>query len=248
MSRFKLVLASATVFAGIGAAAFAQAPTYDPTQLPAIQGKVAQYSLTPRGDVDGLLMADGTEVHLPPHLSTQLVFAVKPGDAVTIHGLKARAVPMVMAMSITNDATHAEVVATGPHERHGGGTPMEVSGKVKEQLHGPRGDLNGVLLEDGTIVHLPPPEAERLASQLAAGQSIYVRGDGMQNALGHVVAAQAIGPSKDNVTEIHGPRMGWGNRMAGGMAGMFHHHGPHHGMMGHDGPDGAGGPPPPPPQ
>ncbi len=55
--------------------------------------------------MDGLILDDGTEVHLPPHLGAQLVAAVKPGDVVTIHGLRARAVPMVQAVSITNDAT-----------------------------------------------------------------------------------------------------------------------------------------------
>jgi len=51
-----------------------------------IKGTVAQYSLTPGGDVDGLILADGTEIFWPPHFSTQLVFSVRPGDAVTIQG------------------------------------------------------------------------------------------------------------------------------------------------------------------
>ena len=126
-------------------------------------GKVAQYTLTPRGDMDGLILDDGTEVHLPPHLSTQLVYAVKPGDTVTIHGLKARAVPLVAASSIANDATGQTVVDNGPPVRPrgpaGGGQSIEAQGRVKQQLHGPRGDLNGVVLEDGTIIRLPPPEA-----------------------------------------------------------------------------------------
>jgi hypothetical protein len=217
--------------------ALAQQPTYDPAQLPAIQGKVAQYTLTPRGDVDGFVLDDGTEVHVPPHLSTQLVFAVHPGDAVTIHGLKARAVPMVMAMSVTNDATHTTVMGGGRPGREGGAM-LEATGKIKAQLHGPRGELNGVLLEDGTVVHLPPPEAERLGAQLAVGQTIYARGDGISNALGHVVAARAIGPSKDQATEIRGPRPGWGHWM--------------HGMMGgrrdSPPPGGPGAPPPPAPR
>ncbi len=90
--RTRHILLAATLLAGgVGAAVAQNAATYDPSQLPAIQGKVAEYSLTPRGDVDGLILADGTEVHMPPHLGTQLVYAVKPGDAVTIRGLKARA-------------------------------------------------------------------------------------------------------------------------------------------------------------
>jgi hypothetical protein len=57
------------------------APIYDLQQLPATEGTVSRYTLTPRGDVDGLILADGTEVHFPPHLSSRLVFAIKPGSA-----------------------------------------------------------------------------------------------------------------------------------------------------------------------
>src|SRR5271166_3141021 len=90
--------AAALIVGGATIAQAQQAATYDPSQLPAIQGRVGQYRLTPRGDVDGLILTDGTEVHLPPHLGTQLVFVVKPGDAVTLHGLRARAIPMVQAL------------------------------------------------------------------------------------------------------------------------------------------------------
>src|SRR4051812_28346748 len=94
-----------------GAAAYAQTGAYvwDPAQLPETKGVVQQYTVTPRGDIDGLILAGGTEVKPPPHLSAQIVFAIKPGDAVTVHGLKARAVPLVDAASITNDATGAMV-------------------------------------------------------------------------------------------------------------------------------------------
>ena len=75
--RHHVVLAAFLATTGV---AMAQAAaTYDPAQLPATKGVVAAYSLTPRGDVDGLILTDGTEVHLPPHLGAQLVFAVKPG-------------------------------------------------------------------------------------------------------------------------------------------------------------------------
>jgi hypothetical protein len=45
-----------------GAAAFGQGVAgSDPDQFPAVHGKVAQYSLTPRGEVDGLILDDGTQ-------------------------------------------------------------------------------------------------------------------------------------------------------------------------------------------
>src|SRR5580700_7718883 len=86
---------------GMNATAHAQTvgSPWDASQLPETRGIVKQYTLTPRGDVDGLILNDGTEVTLPPHLTSQIVFAVRPGDAVTIRGLKARALPLIEAAS-----------------------------------------------------------------------------------------------------------------------------------------------------
>ena len=219
----RAALLAATLLAGGGAAA-ALAQTlpqtggaYDPAQLPAIHGKVAQYDLTPRGDVDGLILQDGTEVHFPPHLGVQVVAAVRPGEDVTVHGLKARALPLVQAMSVTGDASGKTVVDQGPggprgpgHHPpppppRGAGQQLQAQGTVKMQLHGPRGELNGVLLEDGTMVHLPPPEAARLAAELTPGSPIAVRGDGMDSSLGRVIGAQAIGPSPDKLAQVAAP-------------------------------------------
>jgi hypothetical protein len=64
--------------------AFAQAPppdarapgmsaaVYDPQQFPTFRGEVQQFTLTGRGDIDGFILKDGTEVKTPPELSTQL--------------------------------------------------------------------------------------------------------------------------------------------------------------------------------
>ncbi len=215
--RTRHILLAATLLAGgVGAAVAQNAATYDPNQLPAIQGKVAEYSLTPRGDVDGLILVDGTEVHLPPHLGTQLVYAIKPGDAVTIRGLKARAIPMVQAMSVKNDATGTTVTDTGP-----GGPPgpsdtqqaLSATGRIKAPLHGPRGDLNGALLEDGTIVRLPPPEAQRLAAILVAGAPLTVQGLGSEGPLGRVIEARSIGPDATHLAQVAAPpRPGPGHR------------------------------------
>jgi hypothetical protein len=207
--RARHVLLAAMLLAGAGGIAAAQnAATYDPGQLPATKGKVAEYSLTPRGDVDGLILSDGTEVHLPPHLGTQLVYVAKPGDAVTIHGLRARALPMVQAMSVSNDATGRVVVDTGPGGPSGPRRAEQLltaQGRIKAQLHGPQGELNGALLEDGTIVRLPPPEAQRLAAELKVGAPLYVQGDGFEGSLGRVIAARSIGPDATQVAEIAAP-------------------------------------------
>jgi hypothetical protein len=212
-----ILLAAAVIAGGTGIARAQQAGTFDPSQLPAIQGAVGQYSLTPRGDVDGLILTDGTEVHMPPHLGTQLVFAVKPGDAVTVHGLRARAIPMVQALSVTNDATGDTVTDNGPGGPPGPGGAQQIlaaEGNIKTQLHGPQGDLNGVLLEDGTIVRLPPPEANRRSAELAPGGPLSVQGEGYSGPLGRVIEATSIGSSQDQLAPIAarsqpiGPRAG----------------------------------------
>ncbi len=208
MSRIKTSLLACTLLAAsplflAGGLAYAQRPTvYDPAQLPEIKGKVAQYILTPRGDVDGLILADGTEVHVPPFLSTQVVATVKPGDAVTIHGLKARAIAMVAAASVANDATGVTLTVHRPMEHHGAGAPQEASGKIKALLHEPRGEVAGAVLEDGTQVRLPPSEARRLTAQLAIGAPLTVRGEGYTGPLGHVVAARELGPDAQHLSRV----------------------------------------------
>lgn len=208
MTTRDLLLATSLVAACAGVAIAQDATSFDPSQLPATRGSVSAYSLTPRGDVDGLILADGTEVHLPPHLGTQLVFAVKPGDAVTIHGLRARAIPMVQAMSVSNDVTGKTVTddgQAGPHGPRGNQQKLTAEGRIKSQLHGPRGELNGALLEDGTIVRLPPPEALRLAAKLTPGAMLYVEGDGFAGLLGRVIAAQSLGPNPAQLAQIAAP-------------------------------------------
>jgi hypothetical protein len=159
-----------------------------------------------------LILADGTEVHFPPHLSTQLVYAIKPGDVVTVRGLKALSAPLIAAIAITNDATGSAVVDSGPGAGPGPGPrgarqAMSLQSRVQMSLHGPRGELNGAMLEDGTILRLPPPEAERIAALLMPGQAIVVQGDGLTTAMGRVVEVQAIGPSQAqlNVAQRPGP-------------------------------------------
>ncbi len=206
-------------------------PAFDLSQLPATRGTVKYFTLTPRGDVDGFFLADGTQVHVPPHLSTQLVAAVRLGDAVTVRGLRAAAVPMVAALSVAGDASGQTVVDTGPPggpppPPPGGpaaGPPSEVSGKIIAVLHGPRGEANGAMLEDGTVLRLPPPEAARLTAMLASGQTVVAQGPGIANNLGRMVDVRAIGPSHDQLAQVQAPP-----------------------PRGPGGPDGRRGPPPPP--
>ena len=240
MTRWRALLLAAGAAGLLGAGvAHAQAgATYDPAQLPEIKGVVAQYDLTPRGDVDGVILQDGTEVHLPPHLSSELAAAVRPGGAVTIHGLRARALPLVQAASITDDASGRTVTDTGPgpgagpgahppgpppgppwpHNPRDEGQALDAQGTVRMLLHGPRGDFNGVLLDSGAMIHLPPPEAARLAADLAVGRPVAAEGFGVRNSLGESIAARRIGASRDTMAQVAAPPPGGPGRPPHGPA------------------------------
>jgi hypothetical protein len=192
--------------------------TFSQQQLPETRGTVQRFTLTPRGDLDGFVLADGTDVHVPPHLSTQLAAAVRPGDAVSVRGYRSGTVPLVVAAAVTDAVTNQTVVDQGPPPPGFGPPPppppgvptpgsqqISLIGKVQASLYGPAGDLNGAVLDDGTIVRLPPPTAYQSSNLLAPGQSIAVQGWGLTNAYGRVVDAQAIGPAAAQMTSVAPP-------------------------------------------
>jgi hypothetical protein len=202
---------SAPPIGQLAAPAVAQAPLYDPRQLPAERGQVQQFTLTPRGDIDGLILTDGTEVKTPPHLSTEIAYSVKPGDAVVIHGLHAAALPLVQAISVTDEVTGRTVVDNGPPGpgRGPAAAPLggfgEVQGRVRMSLHGAQGEVNGALLDDGTVLRLPPPEAYRFTALLQPGQELFAEGTSLETAIGKVLEVREIGASREQLSTVDTP-------------------------------------------
>jgi len=72
-------------------------------------------------------------------------------------------------------------------------------------LHGPQGDVNGALLDDGVIFRLPPPEANRFATLLHPGQTIVAEGSELVTPLGTVMDVRQIGPSREQLSLVAGP-------------------------------------------
>ncbi len=226
MIRFAISMSGTAMFLAVGATAVAQDAVFDPNQLPAIQGTVSQYILDSDGDVAGLMLDGGTEVQANTRDTSELVLVARPGDHVTVHGLKARAEPMMLAMSITNDTTHATLLTRSRSRSHDRDTPSEAAGLIKAQLHDSQGEIDGVLLGDGTTVNLPLSDAERRGPQLAVGQTIYASGSGTSNLLGRVIAARVLGPSKAAATQVVSPAVDEEN--GGRHRGRGRGHGRHH--------------------
>jgi hypothetical protein len=207
MRRHTVILAALTIASAAHAQYGAQA--YDPNQLPSYRGNVQLLTLTPSGDIDGLILTDGTEIKTPPHLSTALALTIRPGDPITVHGLKAAQLPLIQALSITNDTTGKAVIDFGPDRAGRTSSSVAqtakrraVSGRVRMPLHGPMGDINGILLEDGTVLRLPPLEGTRFNPLFAPGQMIAARGIERVNVAGKVVEVTAIGASPEHLQSI----------------------------------------------
>lgn len=170
---------------------------------------MVQYLTNPSGDVDGLLLADATVVRFPPHLGPALVRLVRPGEPVTVTGF--RWVPnTVQATTIANDASHQSITDAPPSP----GTPppppprdaapqaMSASGEVRTATYAPRGELDGAILTNGTVVHVPPHLGASFANLLVRGHMIAATGYGATNAYGKSLEATAIGPSPTQLRPV----------------------------------------------
>jgi hypothetical protein len=79
---------------------------FETGELPHVTSDVDRFLVNPEGDTDGLVLANGLEVHFPPGISAEVVATVRAGDRVTIHGRVPRATASLDAVSIvTQDGT-----------------------------------------------------------------------------------------------------------------------------------------------
>jgi hypothetical protein len=188
----------------------------DPDYLPEIAGTVDQFLVNMHGEADGFLLTDGSEVHVPPHLSSRLLRDVRPGGKVRVRGVRPRGVEMVAAIAI--DTAKGRILDEGPELREDDDaleraqhSPMSAQGIVKQAIHGPKGEMRGAVLEDGRIVRLPPHEAKRFSDLFKKGARISVKGDGATTSFGTVIEARAIGASAETIEPVgagkpkHGP-------------------------------------------
>jgi hypothetical protein len=171
-----------------------------------LQGTVARLLPTPRGEVDGLLLEDGRIVRFPPHMSAALLSVVGQGDAVMIDGMVERAGSEMRAWRITNRTTNRTVTEAPPpfppEPRVWSGRDMRVSGVVRRTLTGGRGETNGVILDDGTVVRFPPHVGEAFATILAPGARLIAQGYGSSGPAGTALEAVALGSSEGTVVSV----------------------------------------------
>jgi hypothetical protein len=185
----------------------------DPDYLPEHSGTFERFLLNPHGETDGMILSDGTEVHFPPHLSAEMLTAIRLGTKpkVKVRGVRPRGSELIAAVAIDTDGKR--ILDRGPDKGRDGKkkdqhaatslrSPLQVEGIVRCVLHGPKGETRGVLLEDGTSIRFPPHEAEHIARLLSKGRKLAAGGDGLESTLGTVIEARVIGPSMDDLHTI----------------------------------------------
>jgi hypothetical protein len=187
-----------------------------PFQTTVVQGSVTQYLLNPDGYVDGLLLANNTIIRFPPHLGQVLTQTISPEDVVRVEGFF-ESPGILHASSIMDLQSQRSVVDTPPSPEHppppGPGTvarqPLSASGTIRVLTHSRRGEVDGVVLSNGTVIHFPPEMATQFADLLCEGNSFAATGDGMSNQYGRSFEATAVGPSFSQLENLsRDPRPG----------------------------------------
>jgi len=171
----------------------------DPNHLPQTVGNVVQFTQNPKGELDGLILDRDRQVHFPPHLGRQVAKTIAIGDKVHVRGVRPRGATVIAAVSL-GKSHGTEIIDNGPDAEKPRGQPpkakgkaLKVSGEVRLRLHGPKGELWGALLADGTVVRLGPKEAASKAKQLMVGARFSAQGMATENRFGRVVE---IGPAQ----------------------------------------------------
>lgn len=185
----------------------------DPDYLPETAGAVHRFLLNPDGLIDGLLLAGGQEVHIPPHLGSQLRQMCRPGDVITVRGVRPRGANVIAAVAI--DTASSRLCDDGPPQdgadKHArakpetGASEMEVEGRVCRGLHGPKGELRGLMLESGEIGRFPAKAAALVRPLIEVGRTVVMRGAGLATAEGIVIKLRDVGPSRSQLLSLKHP-------------------------------------------
>ena len=188
-------------------------PVLDPPSMekpPVADGVVDRYLLNPRGDVSGLLLRDGSQMHVTLRAAQDLTKAIQPGDHVRVHGRRASHSPLVKADVIINvtDGTSFTIpyrldLPMPPREERPTVTEMNAAGTIRVLLYDHLKDVvNGALLSDGTQVRLPPDVGEHFHSSLQQNMDVEVRGYGTATPYGSALEVIAIGRKGQPLTHI----------------------------------------------
>lgn len=180
------------------------------------RGKVKSVLKNDHDDVDGLLLDSGLRIHFPPHMGERITAVVKVGDKVEVEGRQEVTPRGDKVFEITKLTSGKEMVEVD-HPRPKPGSkgprieePMNASGKVTEYAQNPHGDVDGLILKDGTVVKFPPHQSQELQKLVAIGDKVTIEGRRHVTPRGdvhlHADRIEAGGQTLEREGPKHGPK------------------------------------------
>jgi hypothetical protein len=179
--------------------------------LPSFTGTLERFLINPRGETDALLFREGPQVVFPPEFGDVVRAATVPGRAMVVWGIRARHAPVITMLAFAPDAQASPVVVDRVYWRLLGRAALEqaeriaVAGTVKSPYFTPQGEVAGAVLEDGTVVTIPPGTAEALRDLLKAGARLAAEGRGVAGEAGRALAAERIGETPETLRPVPPP-------------------------------------------
>ena len=169
-------------------------------QRPVADGEIERYVLDPRGEVEGLLLADGSHLYVTSRAADQLMQALKPGDHVLVYGRRSPGALIIQPDMIRNLSTGTTFVVPlrldlpmQEQEQHLSVTELKAAGTIRVLLYHPiKSIVQGMLLSDGTQIRLPLDVGEDARKSFHVGDSVVVQGNGTDNEFGRSIEAIAI--------------------------------------------------------
>ncbi len=181
-------------FAGVsdGASRSNAATEYSQSKSPVAEGVIEQYILDPRGEVEGLLLADGSYMYVTSRAEQEILGLLTPGDRVRVYGRRTQDQGLIQADVIKNLTNGKSFVVPlrldlpmPDQERRLSVTEMYAKGTIRVLLYHPlRGFVHGMVLSDRTQIRLPPDASVELRRSLHVGDSVMIRGNGTANKFG----------------------------------------------------------------
>jgi len=185
---------------------------FDPTQLPSFTGTVERYLVNPRGDTDALLLREGAQIVFPPEFGDAVRHVAPAGRPIIVWGIRARKAPVITMLAFAPTAQAEPVVVDRVYWRLVGRNAADqaerltVAGVVKTPYYTPQGDVTGAVLEDGSVVLVPPGAAETLHDLLRPGAKLAAEGRGVAGDAGRAIAAERIGDSAETLRPLPAPQ------------------------------------------
>lgn len=177
---------------------------------------VERYLTNSMGEADGLLLTNGLQVMVPPRFSKELIAVAPPKAELLILGpiengktIQAekitnkstgqavndiRPMPPVESPQVAkaNATTHVQEPQDRVHKNLRKQKKLSARGTVKNQLYGHQGEVNGVILSDGSIVRFEPKMVDDADVRIDIGEKIQASGYGTKNANGQSIEATSI--------------------------------------------------------